>query len=116
MLKRHFAVKVPYSTEQQAACGRGRVLTENVNQVTCLTCKTKDAFILAKDEAASKAEAAFQAQTPRQHRHLWDNGVIVCTCGCDLWRERPRSLLSFHLVCEGCGRHIYPPTETGMSM
>ena len=99
----------------KAACKRGQRTTENVLRVDCQVCQEYGAFIIAMDAHKAKVEADFQAQTPRQHRHLWDNSVIVCTCGSDLWRERPRSLFSFHLVCEGCGHHIHPPTETGMS-
>lgn len=70
--------------------------------------------------AVVAAEAAFVAQTPRtivpQFGRVNDQGVMECyKCQGVLFRERPRSLFSYHYVCEGCGTSIHPMTETGMS-
>lgn len=121
-MKTHFAVKPPFDTTAIAACGRrheGARRTEDVRRVTCLNCKNQDAFILAKGEADSAAEVAFQAQVPRtvvpDFGRVNDDGVMECfKCGGVLWRERPRSLFSYHYVCSACGTSAHPMTETGM--
>lgn len=118
-MKRHYAVKPPFDTTEVSACGRGKVITGNVFQVTCGLCVGKDSFILAMDEAKSAQEAAFHAQTPRtvvpQFGRVNDDGVMECPeCAGVLWRERPRSLFSYHYVCAGCNKSVHPMTETGM--
>lgn len=119
-MRTHFSVKVPYSTEQVASCGRGKRLNSDPFRVDCLLCKNQDSFILALDEAKSKREADFQAQVPRtivpQFGRVNTDGVMECYhCHGVLFRERPRSLWSYHYVCAGCGASMHPLTETGMS-
>jgi hypothetical protein len=121
MVKTHFGVKVAFSTEVVASCGRGKRLTDNTFNVDCGLCQNRDAFILAHDEAKSRREAAFWAQEPRtvvpQFGRVNDDGVMECPdCSGVLWRERPRSLFSYHYVCANaeCGKAVFPMTETGM--
>lgn len=121
MQKYHFAVKAPFNAVAEAACGRGRHIVDNTFRVTCLNCQKQDAFILAHDEATSAREAAFHAQEPRtivpQFGRVNDDGVMECPwCTGTLWRERPRSLHSYHYVCANteCGKSVHPLTETGM--
>lgn len=112
----HFAVKPPFDLTPVASCGRtGSVrIDTNVSRVDCLNCRKGDAFLLAVDERNAAVEADFQTQTPRTVPSMFQAGNYVCQCGGDLFRERPRSLFSFHFVCEACGHHMFPPTETGM--
>jgi hypothetical protein len=108
MLKVHF----------KGGCGRGGEFNtvDTPHRVSCLFCRDTQAFLDAVQAYKEKVEADFAAQTPRHVRQLWNNENIDCrNCGGDLFRERPRSLLSFHFVCEGCGTSVHPPTETGMS-
>lgn len=119
MLKTHFQVKVPFSTETKAACGRGQRTDTNPFHTDCRLCQNTDAHILALDEAKSAREAAFQAQEPHtivpQFGRTNDDGVMECyKCQGVLFRERPRSLHSYHYVCANCGTSMYPLTETGM--
>lgn len=118
-MRTHFAVKPPYNATAVAACGRGKRIDANVYRVDCLNCQRQDSYILAKDEADSAREAAFHAQTPRtvvpQFGRVNDDGVMECRdCHGVLWRERQRSLWSYHYVCAGCGKSVHPLTETGM--
>ena len=115
MRKSHLLVD-PGNSEA-VACGRTVQTwgtTPFATRVTCLTCKGKPAWQEAYRSEMEARDAAFKAQTPRQVRHMMNNENMVCTCGGDLWREKPRSLFSFHFVCEACGRDVFPPTETGM--
>lgn len=100
-------------------CGRGKRTTDNVHRVDCLVCKGSDTFVAAIADYKAKAEAAFQAQTPRtivpDFGRVNSDGVMECfNCKGVLFRERPRSLFSYHYVCEGCGKSMHPMTETGM--
>lgn len=121
MMKTHFALIEALGPEV-VACGR-RVgytsYTLDARRVTCLNCQNKPAFRTALAAARAEAEAAFQAQTPRtvvpQFGRVNDDGVMECfACGGVLWRERPRSLHSYHYVCADCGQSVFPMTETGM--
>jgi len=119
MVKTHFAVKPPFDTTEVSACGRGRRIDSNPFRTDCGLCVTKDAYILAMDEAKSAQEKAFQAQTPRtvvpQFGRTNADGVMEChNCAGVLWREKPRNLWSYHYVCFGCGTSVHPLTETGM--
>lgn len=109
-------MKVHLDTGARPACGRGGKVrtTTDVSRVSCLVCQGKDVYTNAMLAHRAEQEAAYQAQTPTQVRSIWGDGNYVCQCGGDLWRERPRSLFSFHFVCEACGKSIYPLTETGM--
>lgn len=118
-MKTHFAVKPPFDATAVASCGRGRRIDTNVYRVDCGLCRRQDAYILAKDEADSAREAAFNAQEPRtivpQFGRVNVDGVMECyQCHGVLFRERPRSLHSYHYVCAGCGTSMHPLTETGM--
>lgn len=114
-MRTHFTVKLPFDLTSVSACGRGRRIVTVVSRVDCLNCRKQDAFLLAVDERNSAIEADFAAQTPRHVPSMFNNGNYSChKCGGDLFRERPRSLFSFHFVCEGCGTSMFPPTETGM--
>lgn len=105
------------------ACHRavvaGTWTSDNWTRVTCQNCKDTDAYAEAKFNAEQAQEAAFQAQTPRtvvpQFGRVNSDGVMECfVCQGILWREKPRSLHSYHYVCEGCGQSVFPLTETGM--
>lgn len=103
-------------------CGRGqgRFLTENPFDVDCGVCAAKPAYSRLLAEAKQEREAAFQAQEPRtivpQFGRVNDDGVMECyACKGVLFRERPRSLFSYHYVCAACGTSMHPMTETGMS-
>lgn len=103
------------------ACGRpGSWMSKSITRVDCQACKNTAEFAKALDEYKAKLEADFQAQTPRtivpQFGRVNADGVMECyKCGGTLFRERPRSLFSYHYVCEGCGTSMHPMTETGMS-
>lgn len=117
-LKTHFGDTVNGVTI--TACGRGQQQSKNISYVDCLACKGTAEFAAAVQEYKDKAEAAFNAQTPRtivpQFGRVNAAGVMECyKCQGVLFRERPRSLFSYHYVCEGCGTSIHPMTETGMS-
>lgn len=102
------------------ACGRGgRLMTKNVSGVDCQACKNTAEFDAALAAYKAKLEADFAAQTPRtivpQFGRVNADGVMECyACGGTLFREKPRSLFSYHYVCEGCGTSMHPLTETGM--
>lgn len=104
----------------RAWCGRGKRLSDNIHRVDCRLCQQSPEGVGAMAAAVVAAEAAFVAQTPRtivpQFGRVNDQGVMECyKCQGVLFRERPRSLFSYHYVCEGCGTSIHPMTETGMS-
>jgi hypothetical protein len=122
-LKTHFAVPAT-GGGNVPACGRGfnSRRSEQPSYVDCRACQNTDEFAQALAAYKAKLEADFAAQTPRKVIDMWQTaqpyGTVfyVCrVCGGDLWRERPRSLFSFHFVCESCGNSIHPMTETGMS-
>lgn len=117
-MKLHFAVKVPFSTEHAAACGRGARITDAVQRVDCLNCKKQDSYILAKDESDAYNHSAFMAQVPREFKEPWNDGNVKCrNCGCVLFREGDRTCYghyqNFH--CSFCGHVESRLTETGMS-
>lgn len=103
------------------ACGRGgRYMSGHVTSVDCQACKNTYEFEAALERYKAKLEADFANQTPRtivpQFGRVNDDGVMECyKCSGVLFRERPRSLFSYHYVCEGCGTSMHPLTETGMS-
>lgn len=112
-MKRHFRLS------QGSACGRGKALTDNPEQVTCNLCQNKEAFVKALIDFNEAQEAAFQAQVPHtivpQFGRVNDDGVMECfKCEGILFRERPRSTWSYHYVCSNCGTSMHPLTETGM--
>lgn len=114
-LRTHFATGSPAF----AACGRGRRLTDNVSRVDCQVCRSKPHFQASLADFMAKLESDFQAQTPRtvvpQFGRVNDDGVMECfKCHGVLFRERPRSLFSYHYVCDNCGTSLHPMTETGM--
>lgn len=111
--------KTHYLTATGAACGRGKRTDENPARVNCLLCQSKPTYQASLAEYKAAQEAAFQAQVPRtvvpQFGRVNDDGVMECPkCAGVLWRERPRSLFSYHYVCSGCGNSVHPMTETGM--
>jgi hypothetical protein len=119
-LKTHFAVKPPFDASETAACGRGRNghMTADTYGVTCLSCKGKDSFILAEDEAKSARHARFMAQEPRQMAEPWKDRQVICSkCSGDLFRYGDRTCYghyqNFH--CAACGHVESRLTETGMS-
>jgi hypothetical protein len=114
-MKTHLATGAP----AHAVCNRGRRLTDTVTYVDCGFCRNSSEYRDAMEKRNAAIEADFAAQTPRtvvpQFGRVNDDGVMECSgCGGVLWRERPRSLFSYHYVCEGCGQSVYPMTETGM--
>ena len=118
-MKTHFAV--PGALGNVAECGRGRRITDDTRRVDCQVCQNKPQFGAAFIAQEAAREAAFQAQTPRtvvpQFGRVNDDGVMECSyCHGTLFRERPRSLFSYHYVCanEDCGKSMHPMTETGM--
>ena len=112
--------KVHFAVNGGTACGRtSRYVNDNVTRVTCLNCQNKDEFLNAHIKMKQAQEAEFQAQTPRtivpQFGRVNSDGVMECfNCHGVLFRERPRSLFSYHYVCESCGKSMHPMTETGM--
>lgn len=99
---------------------KARRVSENFSMVDCRNCQATPAFTDAVEAYKAKVEAEFAAQTPRtivpQFGRVNADGVMECySCGGVLFRERPRSLFSYHYVCEGCGTSMHPLTETGMS-
>ncbi len=121
-MKTHYATGVETrGATQLSACGRGKRLTQNVYQVDCGLCQQYAVFQTAKKIADDAREVAFRAQEPRtvvpQFGRVNDDGVMECPwCAGVLWRERPRSLWSYHYVCanDECGKSVHPMTETGM--
>lgn len=118
MKKRHLSVL--HST---IACHRaltaGTWTTSNIHDVSCLNCKDTPAYEELAFNAQQAQEAAFAAQVPHtvvpQFGRVNADGVMECPwCEGTLWRERPRSLFSYHYVCEGCGKSVHPMTESGM--
>jgi len=117
MLKTHFD-----NGTGNSLCGRGvggRYLTTDAKRVTCGLCQYNDEFVAQREAQAREAERAFQEQTPRtvvpQFGRVNEQGVMDCyACGGTLFRERPRSLFSYHYVCASCGTSTHPMTETGM--
>jgi hypothetical protein len=104
------------------SCGRSNASWSSGNwrRVDCERCKATPAYAAQVEAHKAKVEADFQAQTPRtivpQFGRVNDQGVMECyKCQGVLFRERPRSLFSYHYVCEGCGTSMHPLTETGMS-
>lgn len=121
-MKTHFAVKVPFDLTMASACGIGRRLNDSVYAVDCLNCKSKDAFILAKDEADSAKHAAFMAQEPKKVSEPWHQPYgkvpMVCKeCGNDTFRHKGRSCHGHYddHACAKCGHIESRLTETGMS-
>ena len=106
-------------THWDKGCGRGKIVRSNIHNVNCSFCTNTPAFQAAVAEYKVEAEAAFQAQEPRtivpQFGRVNDDGVMECfKCEGVLFRERPRSLFSYHFVCSNCGTSMHPMTETGM--
>lgn len=119
-MRTHFAVKVAFSTEVVASCGRGSRVDSNVYNVDCLACQKRDAYILAKDEADSKRHAAFMAQEPRQFMEPWhtEKKAMRCrNCGNGTFRMGDRTCYGHYqdYVCAECGHKESRLTETGMS-
>lgn len=117
-MRTHFAVKVAFSTEVVASCGRGKRVDSNVYRVDCLTCQKRGAYILARDEADSARHAAFMAQTPARLGEPWKDGHIVCrNCDGDLFRIGDRTCYGQYqdYVCANCGHKESRLTEKGMS-
>ena len=120
MRKTHFSTDPANSLA--VACGRtvnDFAQTPFVDRVTCGTCRNRDVFIQAKADEDARRQAAFEAQVPRtivpQFGRVNDDGVMECRqCQGTLFREKPRSLHSYHYVCAGCGTSVFPLTETGM--
>ena len=117
-------VKYHFILEKGMACGRsGKVGTDRVSNVTCLNCQKQPEWVEAKAEQDAKRQAEYEAQTPREVKPLFGrvnaDGVMECSteyggCGGTLWREKPRSLFSYHYVCANCDKSVHPMTETGM--
>jgi hypothetical protein len=113
MVKYHFVV------ESGLACGRqGKVITDRVGKVTCLNCQKSPEFIEAKAEVDAQLHAAFLAQTPREYREPWGEGVIRCSeCGGQEFRMGNRTCYGHYqnYHCGACGHVESRLTETGMS-
>ena len=119
MSKTHFAVKVAFSTEFVASCGRGTRMSENVYDVSCGLCKQRSAFILAKDEADSERHRQFMMQPGRTIMEPWKHGEFM-SCSCcngNYFRTGERTCYghydNFH--CISCGHIESRLTEVGMS-
>lgn len=105
-------------THLTQGCNRGKVTTTNVYAVTCELCKRSVPYQVAKEVADASRQAAFEAQTPRQVREPWREGVIICSeCGGDLFRMGGRTCYGHYQehVCAACGHSESRLTETGMS-
>lgn len=112
-------MKMHFENESQVVCGRDGQSTRDTFQVDCKSCIIRNSFQEAHQKAVLAREAAFEAQVPRMVSpdfcRLNAAGVMECyNCQGILFRERPRSLWSFHFVCAGCGTSMHPLTETGM--
>lgn len=119
-------MKTHWADNDAPACGRkvvaGTRLSDHTHNVTCLACQNLSSFEEAKFNDDVAREQAFRDQVPHtvvpQFGRVNDDGVMECPwCGGTLWRERPRSLFSYHYVCanDDCGKSVHPMTETGMS-
>lgn len=120
MLKTHFQVKVPFSTETKAACGRGQRTDTNPFRTDCRLCQNTDAHILALDEAKSARHAAIMAQPAVQRNEPWhtEPTPMVCkNCGNDTFRMGDRTCHGHYqdYLCGKCGEATSRLTETGMS-
>lgn len=114
-MRTHFAV----TEGSDSYCGRGKRTSTVLRYVDCLFCKNTEMYRSRLAREREAAEAAFNAQTPRtivpQFGRVNDDGVMECyQCKGVLFRERPRSLYSYHYVCAECGTSMHPLTETGM--
>ena len=104
-------------THLTIGCGRGKNTTTDVYRVTCLSCQGTEAYAAAKEVADAEREARFLAQTPRQVREPWREGIITCReCGGDLFRYKGRTCYGHYedYQCV-CGHVESRLTETGMS-
>jgi hypothetical protein len=114
-MKRHLATDAGTSS-----CGRGKVITENVNHVTCDLCRAKPVYIKAKIILDAMRKAEFEAQVPRTRIEPWhqDRKQMVCkSCGNDTFREGDRTCYGHYAnyYCAACGGCESRLTETGMS-
>ena len=112
-------MKTHLNTSTGPLCGRGRIVTDSPRMVTCGVCQTRETYRKPRMAEDEQRENAFQAPTPRTvvppFGRFNDDGFMECfACGGVLWRERPRSLHSYHYVCADCGQSVFPMTETGM--
>jgi hypothetical protein len=117
MTKTHFTLSNATAVATMSAvCGRtAKRATENVHQVTCLSCKDQPEFKDAVVESGLRAAEAFANQTPATVRSPWNQEPITCKCGHNLFRSNGRSLDYFDYVCAACGTTTQVLTETGMS-
>lgn len=115
-IKTHFAIMAKDGVA--SACGRGARMDTSTFRVTCGSCIIRNVFQEEHQKAVWAREEAFHAQVPTtvvpQFGRVNDDGVMECKCGGVLWRERPRSLFSYHYVCAACGSSVHPMTESGM--
>lgn len=99
-------------------CGRGKRSSRNVFDVDCQLCQNTDRYRVALVIAKERKEAAFQAQTPREVREPWREGVITCReCQGTQFRERDRTCYGHYAnyQCSNCEHVESRLTETGMS-
>ena len=85
----------------------------STTEVTCIRCRNTEAFVKADARQTLLREQAFREQEPAP-RHTITGTQVICSCGHDMFRERPRSLDFFNYVCAKCGKTTSPLTETGM--
>lgn len=119
MKKTHFLTKDGQDIACPLTIKAGTWTSDEPRRVTCLNCQDQPEYIEAVKAVKAAQDAEFAAQTPRtivpQFGRVNADGVMECPwCSGVLWRERPRSLFSYHYVCEGCGKSVHPLTETGM--
>lgn len=115
MLKTHYE-HGPHGT----ACGRASThTTTNVYRVTCLSCKSRDQFLVSLKIADDARKAAFEAQVPRQFDEPWhrDQKIICKSCGGDTFRHGGRTCYGHYdnWHCANCDNVESRLTETGMS-
>jgi hypothetical protein len=105
MMKSHF------ETANGPACGRGRVVTDRVRQVTCLRCQLIPAFLKAKEADDINRLQAFYDQAPRTFAEHWHPGRVTMVCSeC---RTCYGHYENYH--CANCEHVEQRLTETGMS-
>lgn len=112
--------KIHFNPENRTAavCGRTGRMTEDVNRVTCLSCKRDEVFKLCMEVQLGKEAEAFLAQEPREVKEPWKEGVMTCgVCLGTLFRESNRTCYGHYAnyVCAACGGNESRLTETGMS-
>lgn len=109
-------MKTHMSINGGTACNRGKIVTENVRQVTCLLCKDTPVFIEIKENADAARHQAFMAQEPRACSAQFGGPVTCSSCAGTLFRIGDRSCYGHYenYHCANCGHVESRLTETGM--